>query len=216
MNAEWSIEADSVPAQTNGVDCGFFTIMFILHLLYFDHLNAADCPPGLRISGGTKMAATRVWLATKLIEWCSQNSSTAKKEPKSSAPSNPSSSPSSPPTPMIVQLESTGDVRDGAVPTVAATEIQKEPTEPDFDLDLEAMAEMDLDPLADSESPQAQKTPSPVPTSDLEEEELQVAPSSSPLTSLPQVYQSFLPRLPFRTIGEKILLVLVGEREAPK
>ncbi|KAJ7738579.1 hypothetical protein B0H16DRAFT_92240 [Mycena metata] len=58
MNAEWSIEADSVPAQTNGVDCGFFTIMFILHLLYFDHLNAADCPSGRRISGGTKMAAT--------------------------------------------------------------------------------------------------------------------------------------------------------------
>ncbi|KAJ6466725.1 hypothetical protein C8R47DRAFT_1153492 [Mycena vitilis] len=74
LDPTWVIQALPVPSQTNGVDCGFFMIMFLLHLLYFDEVNGKDCPPSLKISA-QNMPDIRLTLADCLIEWCSTSTS---------------------------------------------------------------------------------------------------------------------------------------------
>ncbi|KAJ7128854.1 hypothetical protein C8R46DRAFT_1236918 [Mycena filopes] len=163
MSPEWAIQAELVPWQANVVDCGFFTIMFMLHLLYLDGINPTDCPPALRISGGAKMRETRVWLATKLIEWCSQNASSASQTSQSGSAllslesPTKSSQKAQAPEPVVIQREVI-EVTDDT-PDIPAVEVKEEPME--FELE--------------------------VPTSDIEEEEeLQAVNTeiSSPLTPL--------------------------------
>ncbi|KAJ7181186.1 hypothetical protein C8R46DRAFT_1345302, partial [Mycena filopes] len=163
MSPEWAIQAELVPWQANVVDCGFFTIMFMLHLLYLDGINPTDCPPALRISGGAKMGETRVWLATKLIEWCSQNASSSSQTSQSGSALSSLESPTKSsqkaqaPEPIVIQREVI-EVTDDT-PDIPAIEVKEEPME--FELE--------------------------VPTSDIEEEEeLQAVNTeiSSPLTPL--------------------------------
>lgn len=46
-------------------------IMVILHLVYFDKVHHADCPPNLCFSAKT-MKKTRAILATSAIHWCTK------------------------------------------------------------------------------------------------------------------------------------------------
>ncbi|KAJ7158607.1 hypothetical protein C8R46DRAFT_1290346 [Mycena filopes] len=163
MSPEWAIQAELVPWQANVVDCGFFTIMFMLHLLYLDGINPTDCPPALRISGGAKMGETRVWLATKLIEWCSQNASSSSQTSQSGSAllslesPTKSSQKAQAPEPIVIQREVI-EVTDDT-PDIPAIEVKEEPME--FELEV---------PTSDNE----------------EEEELQAVNTeiSSPLTPL--------------------------------
>ncbi|KAJ7751274.1 hypothetical protein DFH07DRAFT_774879 [Mycena maculata] len=56
-----------IPAQDNGIDCGFFVLMVTLHLVYLGGINGPNCPPDLRFSSKT-MKKTRKILAASLLD----------------------------------------------------------------------------------------------------------------------------------------------------
>ncbi|KAJ7045956.1 hypothetical protein C8F04DRAFT_455275 [Mycena alexandri] len=69
VSHEWSIRAVPIPPQDNQVDCGFFMIMVVLHLVHWGQVHHPDCPrPILSISAAT-MRRTRVILANALLQW---------------------------------------------------------------------------------------------------------------------------------------------------
>ncbi|KAJ7507611.1 hypothetical protein B0H11DRAFT_1902699 [Mycena galericulata] len=82
---KWKYLLADVPPQTNGVDCGFYVLTGLLHLLCFNGINAQKCPPALRIQGAT-MSYTRLLLAAALINWVAEDESdkkSIKKDPRS-------------------------------------------------------------------------------------------------------------------------------------
>jgi hypothetical protein len=98
-------QLDEIPTQTNGIDCGFFMIMAIMHLVSFGELNNSDCPPILHIAANT-MQKTRVILLTSLIMWCSNmaeanSKSQSDQAPGSSASTSAAAEPKRTPTKQI-------------------------------------------------------------------------------------------------------------------
>ncbi|KAF7330610.1 hypothetical protein MSAN_02454800 [Mycena sanguinolenta] len=67
----WKVHRVPVPTQANGNDCGFFTIMVMLHLGHWGEINPPGCPPIFIFSAKT-MHKTRVILATTLLAWYQQ------------------------------------------------------------------------------------------------------------------------------------------------
>ncbi|KAJ7346080.1 hypothetical protein DFH08DRAFT_961557 [Mycena albidolilacea] len=71
---EWDTRRVSVPSQNNSNDCGFFVIMFILHLVHWGALNPPDCPPILTFSA-KNMHKMRIILASAVAVWCASRNS---------------------------------------------------------------------------------------------------------------------------------------------
>ncbi|KAJ7496642.1 hypothetical protein FB451DRAFT_1386024 [Mycena latifolia] len=75
---QWTITNVPMPTQSNGINCGFFMTMAVLHLVHFGELHAAHCPPNLRFSSST-MKKNRTILLTSILTWCtSYNTAIAK------------------------------------------------------------------------------------------------------------------------------------------
>ncbi|KAK6988220.1 hypothetical protein R3P38DRAFT_3229065 [Favolaschia claudopus] len=68
VSPEWNVSRALCPSQNNDQDCGFFTIMTILHLIHWGRLHPANCPPNLMFSAAT-MPKIRITLVSKLIPW---------------------------------------------------------------------------------------------------------------------------------------------------
>ncbi|KAJ7681457.1 hypothetical protein B0H14DRAFT_3678449 [Mycena olivaceomarginata] len=71
---EWDTRRVLVPSQNNSNDCGFFVIMFILHLVHWGALNPPDCPPVLTFSA-KNMHKMRIILASAIVVWCGSRNS---------------------------------------------------------------------------------------------------------------------------------------------
>ncbi|KAJ7694525.1 hypothetical protein B0H14DRAFT_3530621 [Mycena olivaceomarginata] len=71
---EWDTRRVLVPSQNNSNDCGFFVIMFILHLVHWGALNPPDCPPVLTFSA-KNMHKMRIILASAIVAWCGSRNS---------------------------------------------------------------------------------------------------------------------------------------------
>ncbi|KAJ7780370.1 hypothetical protein B0H14DRAFT_2631146 [Mycena olivaceomarginata] len=85
---EWDTRRVLVPSQNNSNDCGFFVIMFILHLVHWGALNPPDCPPVLTFSA-KNMHKMRIILASAIVVWCaSQTHAISRISRKTASPSD--------------------------------------------------------------------------------------------------------------------------------
>ncbi|KAF7362356.1 hypothetical protein MVEN_00582300 [Mycena venus] len=87
---DWNFSSIPVPRQNNAVDCGFFTIMFMLHLVYWGELNPPECCPPILSFSANSMHKTRIILATRLIDWLGEYwAEMAELSPKPAVSSSP-------------------------------------------------------------------------------------------------------------------------------
>ncbi|KAJ7078386.1 hypothetical protein C8R43DRAFT_1053345 [Mycena crocata] len=70
ISTGWSLQVERahIPVQNNAIDCGFYMLMAMIHLLYMRKVHQRACPPNLRF-GPETMKKTRTILATSLFEW---------------------------------------------------------------------------------------------------------------------------------------------------
>ncbi|KAJ6454190.1 hypothetical protein C8R45DRAFT_1192190 [Mycena sanguinolenta] len=124
---QWKICRVSVPTQDNGNDCGFFTIMAMLHLAHWGEINRPGCPP-IFVYSAQSMHKTRVILATTLLSWCSEwkNLTNAKLPDSSTAEQDPDGKLVSEQT---ISRERASDDGDGAIETVEQS-VKQDPESP--------------------------------------------------------------------------------------
>ncbi|KAJ7117992.1 hypothetical protein C8R43DRAFT_1137460 [Mycena crocata] len=64
----WKLINAEMPIQNNAIDCGFYMLMALMHLVYLHKVHGKKCPPNLHFSSET-MQKNRTILATSIFTW---------------------------------------------------------------------------------------------------------------------------------------------------
>ncbi|KAJ7178328.1 hypothetical protein C8R43DRAFT_1187889 [Mycena crocata] len=64
----WKLINAEIPIQNNAIDCGFYMLMALMHLVYLRKVHDKKCPPNLHFSSET-MQKNRTILATSIFTW---------------------------------------------------------------------------------------------------------------------------------------------------